>query len=253
MIYSETFGAGPDVLFLHGLFGSGDNWRGIGRALADRFRIHLLDLPNHGRSPWLDNPELPTLAAAVDEWASGHGLQRYRLLGHSMGGKVAMQMALNRQAANIERMIIVDIAPKQYASRHQDIFAGLKSINLDRVSDRKAADKELEPYVGDASIRQFLLKSLATKDGRLYWRFNLEILEKRYDAIGKAPAVTAPFRQPTLFIKGQNSDYMVVEDREPIKKLFPNASSKLIDGAGHWPHAEKPSIFTKIVGDFLSQ
>ncbi|EAR10318.1 alpha/beta fold hydrolase [Reinekea blandensis] len=251
MLHSESFGQGPDIIFLHGLFGAGDNWRSIGRALSEQFRIHLLDLPNHGRSPWTDNPDLPSLAESVADWADQQGLTRYHLLGHSMGGKVAMQMALNEYANQIDRLIIVDIAPKAYAPHHQDVFAGLHAIDFDSVKDRKAVDAQLTPYVQDAGIRQFLLKSLYKKDNRLAWRFNVDVLENKYDAVACAPEVTQPFNGPTLFIKGMNSKYIEAQDQDTIQTLFPEARAKLIEGAGHWPHAEKPAAFKQILEGFL--
>ena len=252
MLHSESFGQGPDILFLHGLFGAGDNWRSIGRALSEQYRIHLLDLPNHGHSPWTDNPDLPSLAEAVADWADQQGLTRFHLLGHSMGGKVAMQMALNAHAERIERLIIVDIAPKAYAPHHQDVFAGLRAVDFDSATDRKTVEAQLTPYVQDAGIRQFLLKSLYKKDGRLAWRFNVDVLESKYDAVACAPQVSQPFTGPTLFIKGMNSQYIEAQDQDTIRSLFPEAKAKLIEGAGHWPHAEKPSAFKQILEGFLT-
>jgi len=253
MLHSESIGIGPDVIFLHGLFGAGDNWRSVAKQLSEQFKVHMLDLPNHGRSDWHDNPTLQTLAAAVNEWIADQGITNYRLLGHSLGGKIAMQMALNKPQGTIEQLIVVDIAPRAYPPHHQDIFFALKRANFDNLKDRKAVDEDIKDKVTDVGIRQFLLKSLYKKDGKLAWRFNVKILEEKYDAIALAPTSTLIFSGPALFIKGMNSQYIQAEDQSTINNLFPNAKAKLIEGAGHWPHAEKPIVFTKILKDFLEK
>lgn len=252
MLHTESFGQGPDIIFLHGLFGAGDNWRSIGRALSENYRIHLLDLPNHGRSDWTDDPDLPNLAATVGQWASEQGIQHYHLLGHSMGGKVAMEMALNDYADAIDRLIVVDIAPKHYPAHHQEVFAGLHAVDFDQATTRKAVEAQLEPYISDAGIRQFLLKSLYKNNDRFAWRFNVQVLESRYDAVAGAPGMTQPFTKPTLFIKGMNSNYIQPQDQSQIEQFFPDAQAKLIEGAGHWPHAEKPAVFRHVVEGFLT-
>ncbi len=253
MLHSETFGQGPDLVFLHGLFGAGDNWRSIGRKLSDQFRIHLLDLPNHGKSDWIDDPSLERLSDIVSLWIQTQGISHYYLLGHSMGGKVAMQMALNKSSNEIEKLIIVDIAPKHYPPHHQDVFAAVKQVAEANVTDRKSAERIMIPFVSDDGVRQFLLKSLFKNGEYLAWRFNAEILQEKYDAVASAPQALKPFSKPTLFIKGMNSQYITGDDQTSIMKLFPAARAKLIEGAGHWPHAEKPVVFSKILNDFLTE
>ena len=251
MLNTETLGSGPDLIFLHGLFGAGDNWKSIARSLSDHYRIHLIDLPNHGRSDWVDDPSYPAMAELIQHWVDEQGITTYRLLGHSMGGKIAMQMALNTHAERIEKLVVVDIAPKFYPPHHQSIFKALNAIDLTQYRDRRSIETELAPWVADEGIRQFLLKSLFKKEDMLAWRFNFPILEKHYDAIAQAPTVTRPFEQPTLFIKGMNSQYISAVDQPEINALFPNAQAKLIEGAGHWPHAEKPVVFLKIIETFF--
>jgi len=253
MIYSETLGSGPDVIFLHGLFGAGDNWRSIARQLSEHYRVHLLDLPNHGRSAWLDDPTLANLAAMVNDWIGAQGIEHYRLLGHSLGGKVAMQLALNDHAVELTRLIVVDIAPKPYPPHHKDIFLALQRADLSVLPDRKAVEADIADLVTDVGVRQFLLKSLYKQDGKLAWRFNLQVLETRYESIAQAPTMTHPYAGPALFIKGMNSPYIVAEDQQLIRSMFPNSTAKLIEGAGHWPHAEKPLVFGKLLKDFLDQ
>jgi esterase len=253
MLHSESFGEGTDIIFLHGLFGAGDNWRSVGRSLMNTFRVHLLDLPNHGRSPWDDNPTLSSMAESVADWIEQNSIERFHLLGHSMGGKVAMEMALNNHADKLLSLTVVDIAPKRYEPHHQDVFKALNSVDFSNIKSRKDVEEIMRPYVTDDGIRQFLLKSLFKKDGQLAWRFNVPVLENKYDAVACAPQMSQPFTKPVLFIKGMNSKYIQAEDQQTIVELFPNAKAKLIEGAGHWPHAEKPAVFTKILKDFLEQ
>lgn len=253
MLHTESFGRGPDLIFLHGLFGAGDNWRSIGKALEDNFTVHLLDLPNHGRSSWLENPTLQSLADIINEWIQQQDIHDYALLGHSMGGKVAMQMALNKPVNGLTKLIVADIAPKVYPPHHQAIFKALTSADFTLLKDRKAVDDDMKDLIPNSGVRQFLLKSLHKKDGQLAWRFNVDVLQNRYETVAAAPTMNSPFSQPTLFIKGMNSDYITSEDQATIQSFFPNASAKLIEGAGHWLHAEKPAVFTKIVKDFITE
>lgn len=252
MLHSETLGQGPDLIILHGLFGSGDNWRSIGKSLAERYRVHLLDLPNHGRSPWTDDLSYAALADNVIHWLDHQGIERYYLMGHSMGGKVAMQMALAEHGASIDKLVIVDIAPRAYQGHHGDIFQALNQVDLSRHKDRRSVDEALKDGIESTGIRQFILKSLYRKDdGQLAWRFNLDVLQSQYDRIAGAPDFKQPYQSPTLFIKGMDSNYITRDDQAAIMERFPKAEAKLIEGAGHWPHAEKPSAFLKILDGFL--
>lgn len=252
-LHSESLGQGPDIIILHGLFGSGDNWRSIAKGLEANYRVHLLDLPNHGRSPWTEQQSYSSFAQAVLDWADQADIKRFHLMGHSMGGKVAMQMALNDSNKRIDKLIIVDIAPRPYPPHHQDIFKALRSADLSQHKDRRSVDKALTNGIETAGIRQFILKSLYRNDaGDLAWRFNLDALEHQYEDIAQEPEFTHPFDHPTLFIKGMNSQYITDQDRDPIRERFPKAEAKLIEGAGHWPHAEKPRAFLRLVEQFLS-
>lgn len=254
MLHSDTLGSGPDLIILHGLFGSGDNWRSIAKSLSEHYRVHLLDLPNHGRSPWIEEQSYSAFADAVTEWVQDQGIQRFHLLGHSMGGKVAMQMALGSHASGIDHLIIVDIAPRAYPPHHEDIFAALNRTDLSEHKDRRSVDEALKDGIETTGIRQFILKSLyRNQDGQLAWRFNLEALQNQYKAIAEEPEFNQPFIGPTLFIKGMNSQYITAEDQTAILERFPESQAKLIEGAGHWPHAEKPAAFLRIVERFLAE
>ncbi|WP_108125969.1 alpha/beta fold hydrolase [Saccharospirillum mangrovi] len=255
MLHSHSLGKGPNLIILHGLFGSGDNWRSVAKALSDRFQVHCLDLPNHGQSPWTEQLNYPSFADAVRDWIDANGIKHTHLIGHSMGGKTAMQLALSGDTDWLQKLVIVDIAPRDYPPHHQDIFAALDAIDLSQFSDRRGVESALmEHGVRDLGIRQFLLKSLYRNDeNQLAWRFNLELLKSSYDGIAKAPDFTAPFTGPTLFIKGMNSHYISRDDQPAIEERFPHAQAKLIEGAGHWPHAEKPRAFMRILEGFLPE
>lgn len=253
MLHSHSLGKGPNLIILHGLFGSGDNWRSVAKALSEQFRVHCLDLPNHGQSPWTERLDYPTLATAVRDWMAAKNIQQTRLIGHSMGGKTAMQLALAGDTDWLQQLVIVDIAPRDYPPHHQDIFAALDAIDLSQHSDRRSVEKALmENGVRNLGIRQFLLKSLYRGDDGLAWRFNLSLLKSGYEGIAKAPDFSTAYAGPTLFIKGMDSDYISRDDQAAIEERFPNAQAKLIEGAGHWPHAEKPRAFMRILEGFLA-
>jgi esterase len=251
-LYSETLGTGPDLVILHGLLGSGDNWRSIGKSLSDHYRVHLLDLPNHGRSPWVEQQSYPVFADAVTDWITSNGIESTALLGHSMGGKVAMQMALNGPPSTIDKLIVVDIAPRAYPPHHQDIFKALASADPAEFNNRRDVDEALKDGIETAAIRQFILKSLyRDEQGKMAWRFNLNALQDQYESIATEPGFEHTFDGPTLFIKGMNSDYIQSSDQQAIMERFPSATAKIIEGAGHWPHAEKQTAFLKILEKFL--
>lgn len=254
MLYSHSLGKGPDLIILHGLFGSGDNWRSVAKGLSERFRVHCLDLPNHGQSPWTDQLDYPSMAKAVRDWIRENDINSARLIGHSMGGKTAMQLALNGDSDWLQQLVIVDIAPRDYPPHHQDIFEALEGIDLAAHSDRRSVEQALmDGGVRNLGIRQFLLKSLYRNEaGELAWRFNLALLKSDYQGIATTPDFGQPYDGPTLFIKGMDSDYIGRDDQPAIEERFPNAQAKLIEGAGHWPHAEKPRAFMRILDDFLT-
>ncbi|GGO88909.1 acyl-CoA esterase [Marinobacterium nitratireducens] len=249
-LHHQIQGQGRPLLILHGLFGNLDNWASQAKALADEYRVISVDLRNHGRSPHNDEMSYPAMAADLVELLDDLGLDQVLVLGHSMGGKAAMQLAL-QHPERVERLIVVDIAPVQYPHHHDDVFAGLFSVDLDSLKSRSDADRQLAPRVTDPMVRAFLLRNLYRNDaGRFAWRINLQGLHDGYAGISAAPQ-GKPFTGPTLFIKGGTSDYMRAEHRDALLALFPNAGYKVIDGAGHWPHAEKPALMTRLIRSFL--
>ena len=245
-------GQGPVLVMLHGLFGSADNFRSVGLHLERNLTVQRIDLPGHGVSPTLPSLSINSMAEAVLDELAAQGIKEFHLLGHSLGGKVAMCMAGGQRCQGLQKLIVVDIAPKDYPPHHQPILDALQSMNLDDISDRREADAVLRPDISDAGVRAFLLKSLYRHEsGRFRWRFDLTQLAADYALIAKAPDIGQPIEQPALFIKGSNSDYLEATDEPLIKKVCLNPSLKIITGAGHWPHAEKPAQFTRICQEFL--
>ncbi|MFT7388560.1 MAG: esterase [Candidatus Endobugula sp.] len=254
-IYSRQLGntAAPPLLVIHGLFGSLDNLGLIARRLSDTYCVYSIDLPNHGRSAHTQTTSLALLAESVVAWMSEQGIEKAHVLGHSLGGKVGMEIAL-RYPEKVDRLVVADIAPVAYTARHNDVFAAFKAVDLTVINNRIDADKMMQPCVGELSTRSFLLKNLEkTKDGAWYWRANIDGLIAAYEQLIDANSqdLTA-FTRPVLFIKGELSPYILPEHRESIVSLFPFASVKIISGTRHWLHAEKPDIFVGIVRRFLS-
>jgi esterase len=252
---------------VHGLFGSIENLGMITRLLKDEFPIYAIDLPNHGRSEHTSETSLHSMAAAMLNWMDYLGLDCVDLLGHSLGGKVCMELAL-RHPQRVNRLIIADIAPVSYPRRHDDVFAAFRAVDLKTIKNRAEADALMAPYVGLASTRSFLLKNLEKNTDNILatakksegsianwrWRINLDALEAGYNNfIGANTTSFEPFNNPVLFIKGENSNYILPEHKQTILALFPNASVKVINNTEHWLHAEKPEIFAGLVRRFLSR
>lgn len=250
ILHTDITGQGTPLLLIHGLFGSGENLGMIARLLADRFQVINVDLRNHGRSGHSDELSYSLMAADLAETMDALGLSRAAVLGHSMGGKAAMQLALT-YPERVSKLVLADISPVVSLSRHLGILSALNSIDLARLIDRKDADRQLQTEINDAGTRAFLLKSLQKTDNGFSWRFNLAALTAQYQQVLAAPEATAPYTGPVLFIKGGNSDYLLAEHQPQILKLFPAARAKVIEGTGHWLHAEKPAAFAKITADFL--
>lgn len=249
-LHHQIYGSGEPLIIVHGLFGTFENWGSQIKTFSQQYQVIAVDLRNHGRSPHCDEMTYPAMAADIVELMDDLGIERAHMLGHSMGGKAMMQLALTHPE-RIQQLIIVDIAPVHYPHHHQQIFSGLFSIDLDSLKSRGDADKQLQAYVEDLSVRAFLLKNLYRDEQKHFrWRMNLPVLDNQYQAISLSPVGDA-YQGNTLFIKGSNSDYLLPKYRDEVLALFPKASYKVIDGAGHWPHAEKAEMFSRIVSDFL--
>lgn len=250
-LHFSRIGSGPPVILLHGLFGSGSNLGALARALQAQFSVYSVDLPNHGRSGWLEVPDLSTLSAALAGWMQHHGLARASLVGHSLGGKVAMQLALERPAM-AAALVVADIAPVSYPPGHDQVFAALEAVAAAQCRSRAEAAGLMAAHVAEEQVVQFLLTSLRRDDEGVYrWRFNVDGIRRGYAAVRDAPVATAPYRGPVLFIKGGDSAYIQERHRTHILNLFPAASMKIMPGCGHWLHAERPSLFNGLVSRFL--
>ncbi len=250
-LHFQRLGQGQPLVILHGLFGTLENWGTTTKALAEHFDVIAVDLRNHGRSPHAAEMNYPVMATDVIKLLDDLNLPSVLLMGHSMGGKVAMQIALNHPE-RIQKLLLVDIAPVAYEHHHLDVFKGLNSVDLESLKSRSEAESVLTHYISEASVRAFLLKNLyRTPEKKFAWRMNLPVLDQQYAHISQAPKGSV-FSGTTMFIKGGNSHYIEAKHREAILALFPNATYKVIQGAGHWPHAEKPELFTKLVINFLS-
>jgi len=245
-------GTAPNLVILHGLFGDQNNWRAQAERLSEHFTVHSMDLRNHGASPHASGMTYQQLAADVAFTCADLGITNTNVLGHSMGGKTAMQLALNNPDL-VARLIVVDIGPRQYPHHHNKIIEGLQKLATAKLTSRREADDIMQDYVPEAGTRSFLLKNLVRSKDNLYaLRINLDNIAQAYNDIAAAIESDTVFDNPTLFIKGVESDYLSDKDRQPIEHLFSKPSLKAIDGAGHWPHSEKPDVVYKIVSDFLA-
>ncbi len=251
LLHFQRHGQGEPLVILHGLFGTLDNWGAQIKTLSEHFDVIAADLRNHGRSPHSDEMTYRAMSNDLLELLDHLQLERINLMGHSMGGKAAMQFALDHPE-RVQRLIVVDIAPVRYPSRHNEVIEGLKQIDLPQLKSRSEADSTLSEYVDSTATRAFLLKNLYRNEQKQFaWRMNLPVLEQQYSSIGDAPEGKA-YTGPVLFLKGGDSDYLLAEHQQPIQQLFPNAGFKIIAGAGHLPHVEKPAIFTRLVDNFLN-
>jgi len=240
----ESLGEGPPVVVLHGLFGAGRNWLTVARRLAAEFRFHLVDLRNHGRSPHTASMTYRDMAADVRALVGRLGLDDFTLVGHSMGGKAAMTLALD-DGAGIARLVAVDIAPIAYPDRFAEMIAALRGYDLAGVRRRAEADAALAPAIPDEVVRQFILQNLVFEDGTARWRANFATLEAEMPHIlGPLPvAPGAHFDRPAWFIRGELSDRVDGAALAVIARRFPAWRLETVAGGGHWPHAEAPTAF----------
>ncbi len=250
-LFTKIVGDGKPLIILHGLLGSSDNWLPIARKLEDQFKIYLVDLRNHGKSPHSDEWSLDSMSKDVYELISNHNLESPALLGHSMGGKVAMQLATEKPDL-LSKLIVVDIAPKYYPIHHQDILKGLNAIPISEIDKRSDADKALADYVPQPGVRQFLLKNLTRTENGFKWKMNLKTITEKIENVGKEISGETQFLKPSLFIRGEKSDYVLDSDISLINKYFPNNTIQSVNNAGHWVHAEKPEEVVNSIRSFLS-
>ena len=249
----HTLSHGPDtgrpLLIAHGLFGSARNWGAIAKRLSADRPVLTVDMRNHGTSPWTETHAYPDLAADLAEVIEAHG-GAADVLGHSMGGKAAMALALARPAL-MGKLVVADIAPVAYGHTQMPYLVAMRETDLSGLSSRGEADARLAERVDDPAIRAFLLQSLDLKTDPPRWRLNLPTLAREMDTILGWPDLPGRFDGPSLFLSGGASDYVRPEHRETIRTLFPAARFARLPGAGHWLHAERPRDFAASVTAFL--
>ena len=250
LFHRDLGGAGrPPLVILHGMLGSSRNWQTAGRELAANFHVHALDLRNHGDSPHAAEMTYAAMVADVIDWLDAQGLKRVTLMGHSMGGKVAMLLAC-RHPERVARLIVVDIAPKDYFwPAHRQEFAAMNELDLANLQSRAAADKLFEARVGGWAMRKFLLTNLAQDvDGRWRWTVNLPALTAALPAMEANPLGAADrFAGPALFITGGKSRYVESGDQAAILAHFPAAQVEILSATGHNPHIEAREAFVALV------
>lgn len=252
MLHANTSGNGKPIVILHGFLGMSDNWKSIANQLSESFEIHALDLRNHGKSFHANEFSYDLMALDVQSYIEENISTSVILIGHSMGGKVAMQLAC-QQPQLIKKLVIVDIGPKYYPPHHQQILEGLQAIDFSKKPSRAEVEKDLSEYIKDFGVRQFLLKNLYWQTpNQLAFRFNLKILAKKVEEIGKSLPTEYQFDGETLFMRGQNSNYILDEDWEHIVKQFPKSKLETIPNAGHWLHAEQPDLFIQKLLNFVN-
>jgi pimeloyl-ACP methyl ester carboxylesterase len=252
ILHSQIIGTGTPFVILHGFLGMSDNWKSLGKRFAAQgYQMHLIDQRNHGRS--FHDPVFSYQAMAADLllYCEHHNLDQVVLLGHSMGGKTAMEFAVTNPE-RVTKLIIADIAPRHYDEHHQDVLKGLGLLDLSIINSRAKADQVLANYIKEPGLRLFLLKNLYwIEKKQLALRVNLPVVTKEISQVGKALAITAVFDKETLFVRGDNSSYITSLDETSIQKQFPKSQIKTVSNAGHWLHAENPEQFHQIVVDFL--
>ena len=250
----EEFGSveNPPLIILHGFFASSRNWRHIAKQFANKYHVFVLDLRNHGLSAHAAQMDYPVMADDLGGFLYQAGLQQARILGHSMGGKVAMWFALH-WPEKVEKLIVVDIAPVNYQHSYKLMIEALKSLPLDQINNRKQAETQLQDAIPELNFRQFLLQNLDLHDGEYRWRINLDIFENAAPAITGFPDARQlpPFTDPCLFLIGGKSHHVKPEHHQAIDALFPNCQLDVIATAGHWLHAEQPQQFFSLVDEFL--
>ncbi len=256
-LHFRQVGTGRPILILHGLFGSGDNWLAIAKSLSENgHSVILPDARNHGRSPHSEIWDLPAMADDAAELLESLGVENAVCLGHSMGGKVAMNLAF-RHPEKIQALIVADVAPKPYLmeERFRTILTALKKIPVVSLQNRSDADGILAASIPEKSLRDFLLKNLSVDEsGTGYrWKINLSVIDQNLENIGKGPDQAARYDGPVLMLYGTASDYVLPEDHGAIQTHFPKARFFGIPGAGHWLHAEEPQVFTGEVLKFLRE
>jgi pimeloyl-ACP methyl ester carboxylesterase len=250
-LHFQSYGQGPPLIILHGLFGSLENWHSISQKQAADFQVFAVDQRNHGRSPHAADMSYQLMAEDLKEFVANEQLAPANLLGHSMGGKTAMLFALT-YPQSVEKLVVVDIAPRAYPDHHSEILKALSSLDVASLKSRAEMESQLASSIPDLAVRRFLLKNVKRDQaGNFYWQMNLCAIEANYARLSEQISSQRPFEKPTLFIRGERSNYLRDDDMTAIQKLFPRVKLCEIAGAGHWVHAEAPEAFLRTVREFL--
>ncbi len=251
-LHFKIIGEGKPLIIMHGLFGMLDNWQTFGKAISQLgYEVHMLDMRNHGRSPHSLEHNYQVMADDLEEYLDDHNIDEADILGHSMGGKVAMVFATENEERT-KSLTVVDIAPKAYPVHHEEIIKGLNSLDFSVLKSRGEATEQLGKYIDNFAVKQFLLKSLYWEEKtKLALRFNLDVIDQNINMVGEALFDDATYSGPALFIDGELSNYIKPEDTLLINRHFPNARIETILGSGHWVHAEQPELFYKCIAQFL--
>ena len=252
LLHSRIEGEGKPMVIIHGFLGMSDNWKTLGTQFANEgYQVHALDLRNHGKSFHTDDFSYDVMVTDVMQYCTHHQLKDIIIVGHSMGGKVAMLLATTYPEL-VSKLIVADIGPKYYAPHHQTILAALNAVDFSKKPSRAEVEEIVSGYIKDFGTRQFLLKNLYwVSPEQLAFRFNLKVFNEKIETVGTALPFENTFSKDTLFLRGDKSDYILDSDFETICHHFPSASIKTIKNAGHWLHAENPKDFFSLVLDFI--
>ncbi len=251
-LYYHVTGHGHPFVILHGLFGSGDNFYTLSKYFGEKYKVYAVDQRNHGRSPHSDVLNYKAMADDIANLLTHEGIASAHLLGHSMGGKTAMQFAL-MYPDMVDRLIVVDIGPKEYAAQHDHIFEALFALKLEKYVTRGELDAALSENIPDYAVRQLLLKNVSRDDdGKFKWKMDVKSIHRNYPNVNAAISSDRPFPKSALFLRGGKSHYVQEADLPGIRGLFPRAEFATVDGVGHWVHAEAPQKFAEAVMEFLA-
>ncbi len=251
-LHYRVMGEGAPLFILHGLFGSADNWQTLGKRFAEDYTVYFVDQRNHGHSPHSEEFSYDLMASDFLTLVDDLGIRKFNLLGHSMGGKTAIEFTKDHPT-RVNKLIIADISHKGYAPHHDQLLAGLNALNLSQIKTRGEADNALAAYISEVGVRQFLLKNLYwIQPGQLGWRINLPVLTRSInDIVGEIKF--DQIHVPTLFLRGGQSNYILPSDFEQIRLKFPLSQIHTIQESGHWIHAEAPEEFYQTVLAFLAE
>jgi len=243
----------PAIILIHGMFGSLSNLGALGRTLVDQYRVISVDLRNHGDSPHEQEMDLPLMASDIVDLMDDLGIAKATLIGHSLGGKIAMQIALN-SPGRVNALVVADIAPVTYSGGQDQALAGLVALGSTSLKSRGAADKLLSESIDEPSTRAFLLKNLARDEqGNFGLKLNISSIEDNYATTLVAAPTGELYSGPTLFLKGENSAYIQDKHQPIIEQMFPRGQLQVVANAGHWLHAEQPQVVNGLIAAFLGE